>query len=391
MSTNQRKPNGDELAERHQVVLVVAVRHRAVLLQPHHRVGVALGEAAQRDADQRRGLALREMLLARLPIARRQLLRQQRDGRLGGDDQVAGGAVQLVGVPVQHARQVVGGELLVLRHVALQQGHGQRPGGHGEVVRDGRHHHAQQQRGDQRHPFPRPRAGAGEPGRGGGDPGRDEADAVDPGEGRERRQRPLDMGIARGHPRKAGEQHAPRQLGQQPGRGEHQRRPQPGARGQAHVGCHGQREVQRQEPGQQQHRQRGQPGRQAAVAVHADEQPPGAAGQPGGAEQPAQQGGAPRRGGAVHAPGEHRQRHQLHGPGAHVRKGQRVGGAGQQGNQQVRTGPHQPSAIASAATGTRVTLNHRTAPARDSMTEKRRPAMSTTSPRRGTCPSSCAM
>ena len=89
----------DELAERHQVVLVVAVEAARQAggrgRDADRRVGVAARLVAERQAEQRRPPGLAEAARAAPARSRVELLGQQRDHRLRADDQVAACRLQL--------------------------------------------------------------------------------------------------------------------------------------------------------------------------------------------------------------------------------------------------------------------------------------------------------
>ncbi len=169
-------------------------------------------------------------------------------------------------------------------------------------------------------------------------PSQQRADAVHPQPGRQQCQRPVDLGVAAGGPGEAGEDHTACQFGHQPGSGKAAGVGQrPAAAPVRHPG-HGRSQVQRQRGRQQRHRRHGQRRRQAAIAVQADEQPPGGGHQPGGAEGPAQHGSTARRG-AGHAPGQQGDRRQRQRPGGGVHTGQGLQGAGGGHCRQFSPGP----------------------------------------------------
>src|SRR5436309_7639129 len=209
------------------------------------------------------------------------------------------------------------------------------------------------------------------------------------------------MRIARSDPRKAGEDHAACQLGKQPQRSEQQRIAHRSLSTPANEKRHRRGEVERQEHAQAKHRERRHPRRQPAVAVHADEQPPGARTQPCGTEQKAEQRRALRIR-RRHAPRQRADTDELQPPSLGVNVGERVqraerGGEQQVGGERKRPRPlvadqarHQPPSLASASSDERVTLNQRTAPPRVSITVKCSPPRLADSPRRGTRPSSWA-
>jgi hypothetical protein len=102
---------------------------------------------------------------------------------------------------------------------------------------------------------------------------------------------------------------------------------------QGRKGGRGRGEVDPEKGGERQHRERSHRRRYAAVAVHADEQPPDPGGEPAGAVQAAEPGGAARGGHreARNEPGERRDRQP---PGLRVHEGQglqRTRGRGQRG------------------------------------------------------------
>ncbi len=117
--------------------------------------------------------------------------------------------------------------------------------------------------------------------------GGDGAQAVHAHPGGQRSQRAIDMRVAGGDPGKAGEEHTARQFGQQPQRGQEQRvSGWPCRAASAATGRHrsGQVRATGMPPAPSTASAAIQAGK-PAVAVHADEQPPGAGHQPGRAEQ----------------------------------------------------------------------------------------------------------
>ena len=310
------KAGRDELAKGHQVVFVVAVAGLARLAgyQRHHRVGVTLVMAAQRHAHQRGG-AVRpaEVPAQRRPVAghqRVELIGQQRHCRLGRHHQVGLGRQQGLRHPGQRGGQVLGGKFFVLRHVRLQQRHGQAAGRGGEVGRaapgapgrrQAQHHGHHPQRLAQRQVpsrAPASRRARQGPGTGpwrwhpaGQPPGQarhQRAQRVHPHPRQQQRQRPVQLGVAGGTPGETGEEHATRQLGRQPGGGKTAGiLSRPATAAVRHPGHHA-GQVQRQRRRQQRHRRHRQRRRHLAITVQADEQPPTGRAQPAAAEGPAQ-------------------------------------------------------------------------------------------------------
>ena len=283
------KSGRDELAERHQVLLVVAIG-RAPLdaaRQADHRVAVAAVVVAERHADQRGAARLGEVLAQRAQIAGRQLVqlrRQQGDRRLRRDHQLSAGLAHAVGQPRQVGGQLLDDELFVLRHVGLQQAHGHR--GAGAAVRRGADQggHSQQRQ--------RQRADLGLPQRERaqcGQPGGDRADAQHAEPRRQHREWRVDVRIAGHDPGKAGKEPRARQFGEQPRRRKQRTVAPPHTAAPARHQRHGAREIERQCASQRQHRHDGKRSGQVAVAVHADEQPPHAGTEPAQAVSPAQQ------------------------------------------------------------------------------------------------------
>ena len=225
------KAGRDELAERHQVVLVVAIEAARQVggrrRDAGRRVGVAQLLVAERQADQRRPTGLAKAIEQPLPPGRVELLGQERNDGLRADHQVAAGAFELRRGRGQRLRHVAGGELLFLRHVALQQRHRERAGRPGVVdaAGDGAERERRQQqpcgRRARRAATPsrlKPKAAA--------TPATIAPEPVDADPGREAAERRIDVRIAARHPGKAGEDHAAGELGEQPGAGEHRgRRP----------------------------------------------------------------------------------------------------------------------------------------------------------------------
>jgi hypothetical protein len=145
-------------------------------------------------------------------------------------------------------------ELLLLRHVALQQAHAQLAGCAAELARaEQRRNQWQQQRQRGRQPAARP---AAPPGRGCQRRQRrgDCADAADAEPRRPRRQRAVDLRITGGQPGEAGEDHGARQLGEKPGRGEQRHVDGRAAATAKREQRHRRRQVQRQPHAQQGHR-----------------------------------------------------------------------------------------------------------------------------------------
>ena len=281
----------DELAEGHQVHLVVAVGRAAPAggRQPDHRVGVAGVDVAQRHAEQQRARRILEARAQSRPVVGQQfgqLLRQKRHRRLRRHHQLAARLAQRMGHPGQRLRHVVHRELLVLRHIALQQADAQLADRAAEFAcapgrRKGRH--GERHRGaDQR----MPRAAALMPGGAeqAADHGCQQPDAAGADPRRPGGQRAVDLRVAAGQPGKAGEDDGARQFGQQPHGGEQRHVDGDAAAAPACEQRQRQRQVQRQRHAQQHYRQRRHPGRQAAVAMQADEEPPHARPQPGATE-----------------------------------------------------------------------------------------------------------
>ena len=116
---------GDELAERHQVVLVVAVEPARVRDRvggdADRRVGVATLRVAEGNAEDRRPARHPEALEQALPPLVVELAEQDRDHRLRADDQLAARRLDLRRRRGEPGGEMVDVELLLLRHVALQQ------------------------------------------------------------------------------------------------------------------------------------------------------------------------------------------------------------------------------------------------------------------------------
>ncbi len=287
----------DELAERHQVVLVVAV------ITPGHvdgsgrdadgRVGVAGGLVAQRDADQCRLPPLLEMPQERVPIARIEFGRQQRDHRFRCHHEIARCRKQLRMCPGQRLRQVRARKFLLLRHVALQQAdvQGSARLGEGERARLLRQQQGEHDRDSRQADTAPAAARLYQP----GDERRhDETDAVDADPRRQAGQGRVDLRVAACDPRKAGEEDTAREFRQQPDSGEEPSVTARAIAAKTRKRGHRHGQVERQQDAQQRDGQRCHPGRQPAVAVHADEEPPGAGAEPAAAERQPQPRGTSR-------------------------------------------------------------------------------------------------
>ena len=322
------KAGRDELAERHQVVLVVAVeaarQRRGRGGDAGRRVGVAQLLVAERQADQGGppGLAkaLEQLLPPRPGRAGAAGAGSPSPGRSPGRRRRSRAAPR--SRPAPAARGAWRTSPPGVRCPAAARPRASRPAGCSRCA-----------------PATAPSASVAasssagsEPGPGGGQaaeaerrrhPGGDRPEAVDADPGREAAERRIDLRIAARHPGKAGEDHAPGELGEQPGAGEHRRRRQRRRAAPARHRRHRRGEVEGEKGAEREHRQRGQPRRQAAVAMHADEHPPGAGAEPCGAEGPAEKRRPPRRGGAD-PPGEERDRQQLQRPEGGVDEGDRL-------------------------------------------------------------------
>ena len=370
---------GNEFAERHQVVLVVAVvaawhRRRR---RPRGRAPSWCSPAPGRPSEcrgSRPGPERESARPARSSTASSRSLQQHRDDGLRADDELAARRRDLRRGRLEAAFQVLRRELLLLRHVALQQR--DRQGAGRRRVVDPAEQRAGDQGDDQRATRRQPRARAPQrrEAEGRGEPGDDRADAVDAERRRQPGERRIDLRVAARDPREAGQEDAARQLGEQPDGGEEQRRAAARARPPARHRRHRRGEVERQERRERQHGERGEPRRQAAVAVHADVHPPGAGTEPADAEDEAERGRAPRRR-AADAPGEQRDGDDLQRPEVAGDEGDRLQRAerGEEDEldlrpaQDARGAPRAPTPGASAASSlkrrrTRAPLRRRGSP-----------------------------
>ena len=376
------------------MVFVVAVLGAAGR-KTDSRVGVARVVVAQWHAKQRMRVPVGEMFLERGPESFGHLLRQEWHGRLRCDHQVGGGGEQRADVPLERGGLVLVGKLFFLRDVALHQGHAQNATGLCEGCRAGHGEGGDDQARCQRAAPALRRLGQREC-RPGGEQGCDEADAIDAHPRREFCQGAVHMGIARGHPGKAREDHTARQFGEQPQRGK-QRAVAP------HVAAaptceRSQRrgQVKRQEGAERRDGHCGHPRGQATVAVQADEQPPGSGKQPSGSKGPPESRGTAGTG-RRSAPRQPGHTEVLQAPGGGVHIGQCLKGAQNGDEQQIqrqrkgwcgRTVHAQAPSPPGSTVAAWVTLNQRTAPPRVSITPNCKPPSATVSPRRGTRPNS---
>ena len=328
---------------------------------------------AQWNADDRGPARNAKACGQRGPIGVVEVVEQHRNDGLRADDELAARRRDLRRGRLEPAFQVLRRELLLLRHVALQQRDRQRARRR-RVVDP-----AEQRAGDQGER--RARTGASHPARapqrreaeGSGEPRDNRADAIDAERRSQPGERRVDLRVAARDPRKAGQEDAARQLGEQPDRGEEQRRAAARARPPARDGRHRRGEVEREKRRERQHGERGEPRRQAAVAVHADVHPPGAGAQPADAENEAERGGAPRRRPAD-APGEQRDGDDLQRPEVAGDEGDRLQRAerGEEasatsGRRRTLSAPMAPTPAASATSSlkrrpTRALLRRRGSP-----------------------------
>ncbi len=314
----------DELAERHQVVLVVAVdvarvrRHAVQAVRVVDDPAVGRHGAADR-AEQHRRVGRVAEIAHRARERLGQLLDEHRDRRLGRDDEIGGFLGDHLLVHLDRRLDACLLELDVLLHVALEQAHRERRvRGHGP--RHEREQRAERERGKRRErrrrDARRPRRGAGA--RGGPavsaavvakaavpaaafaraddrlhDERRDErehpADAVDADDRRIARKRPVDLRVAAREPRKAGEHGAAQPFADGP-RARERERAVPGRRERARVDRlavsrvpraerpepRGERRIDRQIQAEQHERAARERRGHLAVHVHADVEPPDA-------------------------------------------------------------------------------------------------------------------
>jgi hypothetical protein len=185
----------------------------AGLREAERRVRVAARRVAERRAEDRRPPRAPKAAQQRLPVGVIELAEEDRDDGLRPDDELAAGGGELGGRRGQALAAKTAFELLLLRHVALEQRDRDRPrrrrvvdpadeGGAGED---------EDERGSGRDPGAGPaQVGKAEER---GEPGGDGADAIDADPRGQARERRVDVRVAARHPGKAGEDDAARELG----------------------------------------------------------------------------------------------------------------------------------------------------------------------------------
>ena len=333
------KAGRNELAERQQVALAVEILAPRTA-DADDRIDVPVLRIAGEQADQQAALVCFERMREPRPDHRGDLGARERNHRLGRDDERAARGLDLAHEGVQvgiHARRI---EFQILRDSRLQQANAEHACRLREAARQPEPGRQQQQRNREQGGPRRARHGARQRRHGEGQPRGKRRDAVHAGPGRPGCERPDAVRIARGDPRKTGEERRPRQLGEQPAGGKAQCVAERSAAAQPRPERERASVVQRQRRGQREHGERREPGRHAAIGVHADVEPPQPRDQPAGAEQPAEQRGA-RRPRFACCMCQHGQGRDLQPPGLERREREGLCHPGQQRGGRPEGGAHQ--------------------------------------------------
>ena len=213
---------GDELAERHEMVLVVAVEAARQRARgggdADRRVGVAVLGVAHRNAEDRRPAGNAEALEHGLATtSRRARSKQDRDHRLRADDEIAARRLDLrCRQRRAPAARWPTSNFSSCGTLPCSSETRERARRRREV--DPAEQRAGNERDDERAAGSEPPARAAQVGEAeaGGERRGDRADAVDAEPRRESGKRRVDVRIAARDPRKAGEEDAARELGEQP-------------------------------------------------------------------------------------------------------------------------------------------------------------------------------